>query len=206
MERTFLPLKFCREPRVQTSSDLALSRYLRQNPLAFLLVSKFRSNLKTKQPSTVLAMHLRVSLILAVVALEFSLSRADFGDYADDSFECPARTTCAKICVAEQDICPTKCADGLELCPDGTCEANCPAGLESPCEFKCASVACAKVIDSYDQCQTSYGEFYEAEAACGEIETAEETVLFQYNEAGFLVGYAWIVMVSVMIVVWCFFK
>lgn len=57
-----------------------------------------------------------------------------FGDYADNSFQCPATTTCPIVCVATAEDCPQ---DGLcpgthpdktfdanheyELCADGTC-------------------------------------------------------------------------------------
>jgi hypothetical protein len=138
------------------------------------------------------------------------LVRADFGDYVDPTFDCPATTTCQPICVAADKYCPTACDAGRTLCADGSCvvaaKEQCAGDLESPCEFDCAKFACAKVVDTYDACRETYGPQYEAETACGEAETAETVQLFQFNETGFVVVYAWVSIVSVLIFAWCFYK
>jgi hypothetical protein len=135
------------------------------------------------------------------------LVRADFGDYVDPSYNCPAQTTCPQICVAAVEECPTACEDaGRTLCADGSCQAECGDDLENPCEFACAGVACAKQVTAYNTCNDEYGTWYEAETACGAAETAEEVKLFKYIEAGFVVVYAWVTIVSVLILAWCFYK
>jgi hypothetical protein len=151
-------------------------------------------------------------IILAAVAIlhqqqgSVLLVRADFGDYVDPTYNCPATTTCPKICAATVEDCTTKCADGLTLCADGTCEVECADDIESPCEFDCAKVACARTIDTYDACKETYKELYEAEVTCGEAEVAEKVNKFQFNEAGFVVVYSWVAIASVLILVWCFYK
>jgi hypothetical protein len=135
------------------------------------------------------------------------LVQAYFGDYVDPSYNCPAQTTCPQICVAAVEECPTACEDaGLTLCADGSCQAECGDDLKSPCEFACASVACAKQVTAYNTCNDEYGPLYEAETACGAVETAEEVKLFKYIEAGFVVVYAWVTIVSVLILAWCLYK
>jgi hypothetical protein len=127
----------------------------------------------------------------------------------DPSYNCPAQTTCQKICVAAVEDCPTGTTceeDGQTLCADGSCQAECGNDLKSPCEFDCAKFACAVQVTAYNTCQDEYGTVYEAETVCGEVETAEEVKLFKYTEAGFVVVYAWIVIVSVLIFVWCLYK
>jgi hypothetical protein len=147
----------------------------------------------------------------AVVALLLRvgvLVRADFGDYVDPTYNCPAQTTCPQICVAAVEECPTACDEdaGWTLCADGSCQAECGDDLENPCEFACAGVACAKQVTAYNTCKDEYGPLYEAETACGEAETAEEVKLFKYTEAGFVVVYAWVTIVSVLILAWCLYK
>ena len=135
-------------------------------------------------------------------------STAEFGDYVDPTFSCPAATTCVQVCVAVVDDCPDAmvCDDDRILCADGTCAAVCDADVETPCEFECAAVACPKVIDTYDQCKAKYGPWYDAEAKCGSIETMEETKLLHFNEPGYIAAYVWAGVVTAMIVLWCAFK
>lgn len=147
-----------------------------------------------------------------------SLVRADWGDTVDPTFNCPALTTCAQVCVATVEDCPIemRCPstnDGsnttLTLCADGSCAESCGDDdevLESPCAFECAPVACNRIDDTYDQCNAKYGHLYDAETVCGEAEVAYETTLLNYNEPAFIFGYTWVAGLSFLIFVWCAFK
>lgn len=136
--------------------------------------------------------------------------RADFGDYVDPTFNCPATTTCGRVCVANVTDCPAEmlCGVGEQLCLDGSCAAVCPDMDEesSPCAFACAPVACAKVIDNYDNCKSKYGPWYDAEAACGKEEAAETIHLWNFTEAGFVFFYSWILVVTALVYGWCAFN
>lgn len=146
--------------------------------------------------------------LLCLVFVLFLFLRETTADYVDPSFNCPATTTCVTVCVASLDDCPTAmvCDDDMMLCKDGTCAGICDADLETPCEFECASIACPKVIDTYDQCKAKYGAWYDEEAKCGEIETDEETDKLQYNEPGFIAVYVILSVVTAMILLWCAYK
>jgi hypothetical protein len=129
---------------------------------------------------------------------------AEFGDYVDETFDCPARTTCPLICVANATDCPTACTSPLEqLCRDGTCAESCDGEEESPCAYGCASVACAKVIDFYTVCQETYAPFYEAEAMCGAMEVAETVHLYTYQEPVFVFFYIWYAVYPMILFGWC---
>lgn len=152
---------------------------------------------------------LQKSLISALLLLgSASVAKADFGDYVDPSFDCPAMTTCKQVCVANVADCPPEmlCGANETLCGDGTCARSCTGREESPCEFKCAPIACQKVDDSFDLCQQKYGPLAELEAACGEAEAAEETKLFAFNEPGFVVYYVWMCTATFLLVSWCAFN
>ena len=165
-------------------------------------------------------MRMKLSSAVPVVAvlvtlLKFHVARAEFGDTVDPTFNCPALTTCAQVCVATVEDCPiemrcpTDSADNstLTLCADGSCAAECNDDeLETPCAYECAPVACNRVDDTYDQCQAKYGDLYNQETVCGEEEVAYETELWNFNEAGFIFGYTWVSGLSFLIIVWCAFK
>jgi hypothetical protein len=152
------------------------------------------------------------SIVLRLAVVGFVKStwvEADFGGYVDPTFNCPATTTCPQVCVATVDDCPLQmlCSGNLTLCADGSCQPGCDdADASSPCEFECAPVACAMVVDLYSNCQELYAPFYDAEASCGEEETLETTTLLQFNEPAYIVAYAWVGGISVLILLWCAFK
>lgn len=149
---------------------------------------------------------------LLLVSGGFSLTRAEFGNFVDPTFNCPASTTCQRVCVADASLCPEdmRCGPNETLCEDGTCantfEGGCGEDLETPCEFKCAPVACAKVVRLFDMCDELYGELYETEAICGEIETLEETSMIGFNEPVFIFAYVWVPLLTLTIFGWCAFK
>ncbi len=134
-----------------------------------------------------------------------SFVNGDFGDYVDPTFNCPATTTCKQVCVVSVNDCPPsmQCSDNETLCEDGTCGPFCTGNEVSPCEFKCAPIACQKVIDTLDNCNELYGDLVAAEATCGAEETATETALWGFNEAGFLFIYIWISMSTLLLLAWC---
>lgn len=135
---------------------------------------------------------------------------AEFGDYADPTFDCPATTTCPQVCVQTADECPPEmqCGEFEMLCADGSCADFCDPTLISPCGSQCAPVACPKVITTYDVCQTNYTLFYEFEATCESIyeEIIHEGASFGWTHPACIVVYVWIVGVTLGIVAWCWFK
>lgn len=143
-----------------------------------------------------------------LLLLSPSAIKADFGDYVDPTFNCPAMTTCRQVCVAEVSDCPStmQCSDNLTLCADGVCAPFCTGEEVSPCAFNCAPVACPKVIDNMDNCSALYGPLLSAEAACGEEETAVEIKLWSFTEAGFVFLYVWISVATVLVLGWCAFN
>jgi cation-transporting ATPase 13A3/4/5 len=133
------------------------------------------------------------------------LARADFGDYADYTFECPSKTTCPLICVANFTDCPTACDTNDQLCADGTCIPNdqtCSPDIVDPCA--CTDwVACAKVIDFWPSCNDTYGDYYDNATACA---PSTEEELLTFREPSFIFFYSWITGISAVIVTWCFFN
>ena len=148
---------------------------------------------------------LRTACLATVLFGKMSTIHGNFGDYADPTFECPAKTTCQQVCVANVTDCPTEmlCSNGEMLCADGTCAPFCTGNEISPCQFSCASVACNKVIDFFNLCQEKYDPLYKAEAACGAAEVAQAVHLWTFKEAGFLFFYIWICAATVLLVTWC---
>lgn len=139
------------------------------------------------------------------VMLGRSIVQGDFGDHVDPIWNSPATTTCKQVCVANVTDCPSEmlCSDGQALCADGACSLFCTGNEVSPCEFACAPIACQKVIDSHDQCAEKYGGLVALEAACGEIEIAEEISLWTFKEAGFVFFYVWICVATFLVLAWC---
>ena len=143
-------------------------------------------------------------VVVLATSLTTTTVRADFGDYADHSFDCPARTTCPKICVASVDDCPTACNVDETLCADGTCvQGECDDSIESPCEAKCASKACPKVVDYYPDCKEKYRDYYDAAEECQAQEIAETVDLLGFNETGYVFAYVWVSVLTVAMLVWC---
>jgi hypothetical protein len=144
-------------------------------------------------------------LVIAVATLLPSDTKADFGDYVDPTFNCPAKTTCDQVCVATLSECPiAMLCNGTEtLCEDGSCADTCREGLVTPCEYECASVACAKVVDYFDACKELYAPLYDFEAACGEIEVATEALLYDWTEPVFVFVYCWFSSTAFLLLAWC---
>jgi hypothetical protein len=148
--------------------------------------------------------------VLATVAMIMMMSArpvaADFGDYVDLSFNCPAFITCKAVCVANATDCPPEMrCEGLteQLCLDGTCAESCEGIEEGPCAFDCAPVACAKVVnDFYDSCFERFGAFYDNETACGEAEV-DDSKLLTYTEHAFIFYYVWYSVCPLVLFIWC---
>lgn len=104
-----------------------------------------------------------------------------------------------------EDDCPTSCPDGLTLCIDGSCEIECEADLESPCECEERNVTCAKVIDFYDACKEKYAYEYNSTIVCiAEQEDSIEQISF--TGPWFIFVYSWISAVTVLVILWCAFN
>ena len=137
----------------------------------------------------------------------FTLVAGDWGDYADPTFNCPAETTCPVVCVADVNLCPTNCPNaGESLCVDGSCAEACDADLVSPCSAACASVTCAKVVDSFDNCLEIYGDYYAEVSKCAAEEVAATTKMYSFTEPGFLFFYCWMGAIFGAIFCWCYFN
>jgi hypothetical protein len=147
----------------------------------------------------------RFRLLVGVLGL-FTVVNANFGDYVDPTYECPATTTCPQVCVASIDDCPVdmQCADDQELCIDGSCASNsCASNLNNPCEYGCAPTACARVvIDFYDSCLGKFQPEYEAQEACQKL---EEQAIEQNSlrEGAVRFFYAWLGIMTLTIGIWC---
>jgi cation-transporting ATPase 13A3/4/5 len=154
-----------------------------------------------KQPAAVFA-------VLCLCFLPSSV-KADWGDHADFTFQCPALTTCPLVCVANATLCPESllCDDGQELCTDGTCSPlgePCDGDLESPCEHACAPIACRRdIVNYYASCSEDYQVYYDAVAECVE---EEEARMYTFREPGFGFCYAWISVVTTLMLAWCAFN
>lgn len=141
--------------------------------------------------------------ILLLFHLHFYSTNATFGDYEDLSFQCPALTTCPIVCVADANDCPWSltCQDGGNLCSDGSCSENCDASVASPCLASCAPVACAKNVEYYDQCLSSYQELYDYADQCAKEEQTTRRLTF--TESAFVFCYSWMTLITLLIVGWC---
>ncbi len=147
-------------------------------------------------------------LLVILSTLSVPAALADFGDYVDPTFECPAKTTCPNVCVANLTDCPVNLwCDGANetLCPDGRCigidDVCSDAG--SPCPFDCASFACAKTIDFLPACQSTYADWYANASACAANEV-DDTPLLTFKEPGFIFCYCWMCCIAFIIFAWCF--
>jgi Cation transporter/ATPase, N-terminus len=149
---------------------------------------------------------MKVFLLSLALAVQLPWIRAEFGDYRDPTFNCPAVTTCRQACVAKADDCPFEslCPDGATLCADGSC-GDCTDDMESPCAYECAPVACHRIVRDFDECQNIYGAVYKAETKCGELEE-ESYPKHKFNEPMFLLAYIWIITVTLAIILWCAFN
>lgn len=144
-------------------------------------------------------------LLLPFVAVHIAL--ADFGDYADPSFECPARTTCPLVCVANVNVCPTTCNANQTLCLDGECVSRnetCSAEA-SPCPYRCAPVACAKNVDFLPTCHSKFAPWYANASECGSLEVSRIPQV-SFHAAPFVFCYCWMSCIVVVIITWCFFN
>jgi len=141
-----------------------------------------------------------------LLSLSIYASSGDFGDYADLTFLCPARTTCPLVCLPDVNSCPPSmtCPNGTTLCADGSCsEDNCNDDLLSPCQTIFPSAACAKVVDYYNVCLTEFQETYDYYFQYQEDYYEETTNLITFTEPIFIFFYTWIISISAIIVLWC---
>ena len=152
---------------------------------------------------------MRVYFSSLLLAVSFIFVEAGFGDYADPTFNCPATTTCPRVCVANVSDCPVEmlCNGTETLCADGTCSENCDPNAATPCAYDCAPIACAKnVIDFFNRCEETYKPYYDFVTQCGAAEIAAATNLLTFKEPAFIFFYAWISGVTVALVAWCFYN
>lgn len=126
---------------------------------------------------------------------------ADFGDYADTSFNCPAQTTCPVICTANLSECPTSCPAGQNLCPDGSCKDTCTGVEYNKCSelYTCTPFACAKTITDFDSCEREFKPFYENSHSCPAYENSGVLNAFSF---GHFLFYAWLLLITALIVGW----
>jgi Cation transporter/ATPase, N-terminus len=162
---------------------------------------------------TSFAMKPRATFLLSLL-LWFSASlltsvNADYDDFVDYSFSCPAKVTCPQVCVSRVQDCPTEmqCRGNQTLCIDGSCvNGECSTFLESPCFTECAPVACARVVREHDACQRFYQELYNAAQECGVSD--DDTVIGKsfLRSPLFTFIFSWICGVTLSITLWCAFN
>jgi hypothetical protein len=147
----------------------------------------------------------RFRLLVGVFGL-FAVVNANFKDYVDPTYDCPATTTCPQVCVASVDDCPVdmQCAGNQQLCIDGSCSNNtCASNLNNPCEYICAPTACARVvIDFYVSCLENFQPQYQDQQVCQKLE--EEAVEQNSIRHGVvLFFYFWLGIMTLTIGTWC---
>ena len=91
---------------------------------------------------------------------------------------------------------------------DGTCadltegEACDNDALESPCGCSGLEFACAKIINSYDDCMAEYQEYYDDNAEC--IENEEDNLpQVDFNGPAFKACYITLISVTMFMFGWC---
>ena len=145
-----------------------------------------------------------------VLFMMVGVSVADFGDYADHSFSCPAKTTCPQVCVDVAEDCPTsmKCPEFESLCADGSCATFCDPDLTSPCTSSCASVACPKIVTFHDVCQRNFSLYYDYANSCDIMfeNVVNDSASLSWTHPACVVVYVWILGVTFGIVAWCWYK
>ena len=182
-----------------------------QCPSCFLSLSPRQLKI-IKSPasnSTKMKLARLVCLLSAWWATHIQICQAGFGDYVDPTFNCPATTTCPKVCASSYEACPEqlRCPEPLQLCADGSCDAFCSPNLVSPCEKECALVACPKMVATLDTCINSLGPWYEHECSEEEIPNDDAN---EYNpswfDPGFMLTYIWVITNTAGIVAWSWYK
>ena len=150
------------------------------------------------------------SLLAFLLAIQFPCGQCGFGGYVDPTFNCPATITCPLVCVSFYEECPPqmRCPEPLLPCADGSCDAFCNnTNLVSPCEKECASVACPRVVATYDSCFADFGPWYEYE--CNESKNEESIIEEQSStwvDLEFVLVYSWVFLNTVLIVAWSWYK
>ena len=126
---------------------------------------------------------------------------ADFGDYADTSFNCPAQTTCPVVCTETRAECPTNCPVGLNLCLDGSCKDECSGQEFNKCAelYTCTTFACPKVTSDFESCERTFEGFYETSHKCPVYVNSGALNAFS---VGHVLSYLWLLGISLLIVGW----
>lgn len=166
----------------------------------------------------------RLASVLAFICCclqVLSVVRADWGDYADTSFQCPAKSTCEAVCVINITDCPDEliCEDRTQqLCDNGRiCVqdlVDCPEE-DNPCGSNpCGNTfACLRVDMNLGECQ-QYDSFYKKSWDCG-VEDPRLVHKGGSTHSGDTVGwttathiffYTWICLVTVLLFGWCAFN
>jgi len=127
---------------------------------------------------------------------------ADFDDFVDPTYDCPALTTCPVICAENATACPTpSCAAGLTLCADGSCADSCSSRANrNPCPQTCLPFACPKIIEDYETCQRDFEAFYANEEVCRE---QEEDAKNSFSAGPLSILGLWLMAVTMSVLGWC---
>lgn len=153
-------------------------------------------------------------LIWVFSIIQVNICAADFGDYVDPTFDCPAMTTCPVVCVASAEDCPQemRCPENQQLCADGSCQDVCWTNdnLVSPCEQDCAPVACPRVIAPFEVCMSTYSSYYERECPPPTYLDDKDAYNDEYHpswmDPGFMLVYLWIITNTVGMIAWSWYK
>lgn len=173
-----------------------------------------------------------ISVLLLVALLRFKLATSDELAYVDPTFDCPATTTCPHLCVASLDDCPPEmmCPEGEILCADGSCWSgkevaalldclnnNTNSTSVAPlCPNSCAPIPCARLITTYNVCTSILevnGDIYDRATSCQESNSTTssqaddmESGHWTWTGPAYIVVYVWVSVVTVGIILWCWYK
>jgi uncharacterized membrane protein len=114
-------------------------------------------------------------------------------------------TTCPIVCTADANECPTICSGNTTLCANGSCKEDCTGYEVSPCTCPSLPIACAKSVDYYDECFSSFQPFYESNIACLADQVASIPPM-SYTGPIFIFCYTWISVVTALVIGWCYFN
>jgi hypothetical protein len=190
----FIPLVLCHKTgllfRILLGVAIVLSSVTRLLPLITMMMSRSSA----------------LVLLFLISCFSATLVRGDFGDYVDTTFTCPATITCLPVCAASVDECPPelRCeGEGLTLCADGSCAAECGEVLVNHCEENACgkNVTCARAILPEPDCVTFFEDWY-TNATEGETCVEDEVELLSFTDGGFVAFYVYFAAVLFLIVLY----
>jgi hypothetical protein len=63
-----------------------------------------------------------------------------------------------------------------------------------------------RIVRDFDNCNSTFSQYYKATNACAAAEEEEAVTLFTLRETGFIVIYVWACSVPFFMILWCYFN